>query len=147
MLRGLESLASRDLDLPCLLVLSRLPLDGELALQGRFCQVPEALFAKRVHDGCSYGKDTEELEEHINTAGSKGLYHFIMFKNYLKIALTADLSLAQRTHCLLSVAGLTLRGGPWREILHQVSVRPAKFAGMASRARQRMHQGLQLRAR
>jgi glycosyltransferase involved in cell wall biosynthesis len=121
---------------------------AELALQGRFCQVPEALFAKRVHDGCSYGKDTKELEEHINTAGSKGLYHFTMFKNYLKIALTADLSLAQRTHCLLSVAGLTLRGGPWREILHQVSVRhPAKFAGMATRARQRVHRGLQLRAR
>jgi glycosyltransferase involved in cell wall biosynthesis len=121
---------------------------AELALQGRFCQVPEALFAKRVHDGCSYGKDTEELEEHINTAGSKGLYHFIMFKNYLKIALTADLSPAQRTHCLLSVAGLTLRGGPWREILHQLSVRhPAKFAEMATRARQRVHRGLQLRAR
>ena len=121
---------------------------AELALQGRFCQVPEALFAKRVHDGCSYGKDTQELEEHINTTGSHGLYHFTMFKNYVKIALNADLSLAQRAHCLLSVAGLTLRRGPWREILHQVSVRhPAKFAEMVIRARQRVHRGLQLRAR
>jgi glycosyltransferase involved in cell wall biosynthesis len=99
---------------------------AELALQGRFCQVPEALFGKRVHDGCSYGKDTHELEEHINTTGSHGLYHFMMFKNYVKIALTADLSIGQRTHCLLSVAGLTLRGGPWREILHQLLMhRPA----------------------
>jgi glycosyltransferase involved in cell wall biosynthesis len=121
---------------------------AELALQGRFCQVPEALFAKRVHDGCSYGKDTQELEEHINTAGSQGLYHFMMFRNYLKIALTADLTLAQRTHCLLSVAGLTLRGGPWREILHQVSGRhPAKFAEMVIWARQRVHRRQQLRAR
>ena len=99
---------------------------AELALQGRFCQIPEALFAKRVHDGCSYGKDTQELEEHINTTGSHGLYHFMMFKNYVKIALTADLNLAQRTHCLLSVAGLTLRRGPWREIRHQLfAQRPA----------------------
>jgi glycosyltransferase involved in cell wall biosynthesis len=121
---------------------------AELALQGRFYQVPEALFGKRVHDGCSYGKDTQELEEHINTAGSQGLYHFMMFRNYLKIALTADLTLAQRSHCLLSVAGLTLRGGPWREILHQVSGgHPAKFAEMVVWARQRVHRGQQLRAR
>jgi glycosyltransferase involved in cell wall biosynthesis len=121
---------------------------AELALYGRFCHVPEALFSKRVHDVCSYGKDTEELEEHINTAGSRGLYHFMMFKNYIKIALTADLSLAQRTHCLLSVAGLTLRRGPWREILHQVSVRhPAKFADMVIWARQRVNRGLELLAR
>ena len=50
----------------------------------------------------------------------------MMFKNYVKIALTAYLNLAQRTHCLLSVAGLTLRRGPWREIRHQLfAQRPA----------------------
>ncbi len=94
-------------------------LIAELALQGRFHQVREPLFAQRVHDGCSFTKDLHELEEHIDTGGSRGLYHLLMFKDYIKLALTADLSIRQRMHCLSSVAGLTLRPGPWREILHQ----------------------------
>ena len=51
---------------------------AELALQGRFHQVREQLFLQRVHDGCSFGKnDIHELEEHIDTAGSRGFYHFL----------------------------------------------------------------------
>ena len=81
---------------------------AELALQGRFYQVREQLFAQRVHDECSFGKkDIHELEEHIDTAGSRGFYHFLMFKDYVKLAATADLSMRQRLHCLSSVARLT----------------------------------------
>jgi glycosyltransferase involved in cell wall biosynthesis len=95
-------------------------LIAELALQGRFHQVPEQLFAQRIHDECSFGaKDIHQLEEHIDTAGSRGLYHFLMFKDYLKLVATADLSLRERMHCLSSVARLTLRRGPWREVLHR----------------------------
>jgi glycosyltransferase involved in cell wall biosynthesis len=93
---------------------------AELALQGRFLQVREQLFAQRVHDGCSYGKkDIHELEEHIDTAGSRGFYHALMFMDYIKLAMTADISIRQRMHCLSSVARLTLRPGPWRQILHR----------------------------
>jgi glycosyltransferase involved in cell wall biosynthesis len=98
---------------------------AELALQGRFYQVPEVLFAKRVHDGCSYGKDTQELEDHISTTRSHGFYHSMMFRAYVQMAVTADLSLRQRMHCLFSVACLTLRPGPWREVLHQLLFRRA----------------------
>lgn len=95
-------------------------LIAELALQGRFHQVREQLFGQRVHDGCSFGKkDIHELEEHIDTAGSRGFYHYLMFKDYIKLSLTADLSLGQRMHCLGSVARLTLRPGPWRQIMHR----------------------------
>jgi glycosyltransferase involved in cell wall biosynthesis len=93
---------------------------AELALQGRFFQVPEQLFDQRVHDGCSIGKkDIHELEEHMATAGSHGFYHFRMFRDYLRLAATANLSLRQRLHCLSSVARLTARPGPWRQALHR----------------------------
>ena len=95
-------------------------LIAELALLGRFHQVREPLFAQRIHGESSFGaKDVHELEEHIDTAGSRGLYHFLMFKDYLKLVATADLSLRERMHCLSSVARLTLRRGPWREVLHR----------------------------
>jgi glycosyltransferase involved in cell wall biosynthesis len=93
---------------------------AELALQGRFHQVREQLFAKRVHDGCSFGKTIQELEEHIDTAGSRGIYHVLMLKGYVAAALRADMGLRQRIHCLASVARLTLRPGPWRQILHRL---------------------------
>jgi glycosyltransferase involved in cell wall biosynthesis len=93
---------------------------AELALQGRFHQVREQLFAQRVHEDCSFGKkDIHALEEHMDTAGSRGFYHFLMFKDYIKLAMTAHLSIPQRRHCLASVARLTLRPGPWRQVLHR----------------------------
>ena len=93
---------------------------AELALQGRFHQIREPLFAQRIHDGCSFGaKNIHELEQHLDTAGSHGFYHFSMFKGYVKLALTADLNLRQRMLCLASLARLTLRPGPWRQVLHR----------------------------
>jgi glycosyltransferase involved in cell wall biosynthesis len=93
---------------------------AELALQGRFLQVPEPLFEQRVHDGCSFGKkDIHELEEHMDTARSHGFYHFQMFRDYIKLAATANLSVRQRLHCLSSAARLTVRPGPWRQALHR----------------------------
>ena len=93
---------------------------AELALLGRFYQVREQLFAQRIHNESSFAaKNVHELEEHIDTTGSRGLYHFLMFKDYVKLAATADLGMRQRMHCLSSVARLTLRPGPWREVLHR----------------------------
>ena len=102
-------------------------LIAELALQGRFHQVREQLFAHRVHDDCSFGKkDIHALEEHIDTGGSRGFYHFLMFKDYIKLALTADLSLRQRLNCLSSLARLTVRPGPWRQALHRFELMLAR---------------------
>jgi glycosyltransferase involved in cell wall biosynthesis len=95
-------------------------LMAELALLGRFHQVREQLFAQRVHDGCSFGaKDIHALEQHVDTAGSRGFYHALMFKDYVKLVATADLSFRQRMHCLSSIARLTVRPGPWRQVLHR----------------------------
>ena len=88
-------------------------LIAELALQGRFQQVREQLFAQRVHDKCCFGaKDIHELEAHIDFGGSRGFYHFLMFKDYIKLAMTADINMPQRLHCLSSAARLTSRTPP-----------------------------------
>jgi hypothetical protein len=62
----------------------------------------------------------------MDTGGSRGFYHFLMFKDYIKLALTADLSLRQRLHCLSSVARLTVRPGPWRQALHRFELMLAR---------------------
>ena len=104
---------------------------AELALQGRFHQVREQLFAKRVHDGCSVGKNIQELEEHIDTAGSRGSYHLLMLKDYIAAALRADIGLRGRMHCLSSVASLMLRPDPWRQILQRLlSYQPGHDQGL-----------------
>jgi glycosyltransferase involved in cell wall biosynthesis len=102
---------------------------AELALQGRFHQVPEQLFAKRVHDECSYGKSLDQLEEHIDSNPAPKLFYFMMFKDYIKMIATADMSIRQRIRCLLSVARLTLQPGPWRQILRRLVPQPAHSIG------------------
>ncbi len=96
---------------------------AELALQGPFHQISERLFARRVHDGCSFGKELDELEEHIDINPPAKSYHVMILKNYLKIIASADISLRQRLHCLASVARQMLQAKPWRQMLHGLVVR------------------------
>jgi len=98
-------------------------LMAELALLGRFHQVPERLFAKRVHDGCSVGKKLDELEDHIDVGPAPKSYHVMMFKDYIRLATTADISPRQRLHCLSSVARETFQVRPWRRMLHTLMFR------------------------
>lgn len=103
---------------------------AELALLGRFHQVPETLFAKRVHRGCSYSKDAQELEEHIDTSGSQSAYQLMMFKDYAKMALRADIGGRQRIHCLSSLAHLTFRRRrPWLRLLPRLWTAPRPASG------------------
>lgn len=97
---------------------------ADLALQGRFHQIREPLFLKRVHDECSFhAKSILDLEEHIDTAGSGGIYHLLMLRDYVKLVANAALTPRQRMRCLTSMARLTLRPGPWRQILHRFASR------------------------
>jgi glycosyltransferase involved in cell wall biosynthesis len=104
-------------------------LMAELALQGRFYQVPEQLFAKRIHDECSYGKSLDELEEHIDSNPTPTLFYFMMFRDYVKMIATADMNTRQRMHCLFSVTRLTLQPGPWRQIVRRFIPQPAHYIG------------------
>ena len=96
-------------------------LMAELSVQGRFHQVGEALFARRIHEECSLHKNADELAEHIGSSCFGGIYRLSMLQAYVKLVMTAEVSLRQRTHCLASVARLTLRSGPWQELLAQLA--------------------------
>lgn len=96
-------------------------LMAELSLQGRFCQVREQLFGRRIHDECSLHKSGDELEEHIGSSHLGGTYRLRMIQAYVRATMTAEMSLRQRAHCLASVSRLTLRPTPWRDIVHQLT--------------------------
>ena len=89
---------------------------AELALQGRFKQVPEELFAKRVHRECSHYKTTVQKAEH-ECKGPRGVPQIRMLRDYIKMTFAADISIRQRLHCMVTIAGIARRGEVWRRLL------------------------------
>jgi glycosyltransferase involved in cell wall biosynthesis len=89
---------------------------AQLALKGRFHQIPEELFCKRVHRGCTYYKSTREKAEH-DALEPSGWPQLHMLRDYAKMIVTADLRIGQRWHCLLTLFGMTRREGLWRRLL------------------------------
>ena len=89
---------------------------AELALQGRFHQVDEELFAKRVHQDCSLYKTTEEKAKH-ECRGPRGVPQLRMLRDYIRMTLSADMSIHQCFHCILTIVGIARRGEVWRRLL------------------------------
>jgi glycosyltransferase involved in cell wall biosynthesis len=89
---------------------------AELALQGRFHEVDQDLFAKRIHQGCTHYKTARERAEH-ESAGSRGVPQVLMLRDYTKMVVAADLSAAQRLHCIVTIVGMARRREVWRRLL------------------------------
>lgn len=89
---------------------------AELALQGRFHQVPEELFAKRVHRGGTHYKTTRERAEH-EAGASGGIPQVQMVRDYTKMIFEADLGAYQRLHCMTTVVGMARRREVWRRLV------------------------------
>ena len=90
---------------------------AELALQGRFFQVGENLFGKRVHRGGTHYKSTRERAHH-ESKGSIGIPpQAKMLRDYIGMTMTADLSISQRLHCMVTIIGIARRGDVWRRLL------------------------------
>lgn len=90
---------------------------AELALEGRFFQVGEELFAKRVHRDGTHYKSTRERAEH-EAKGPIGIPPQVrMLRDYIKMTLAADLSSQQRLHCMVTIVGIARRGDVWRRLL------------------------------
>ena len=88
---------------------------AELALKGRFHQVREDLFAKRVHHGGTHYKTTRERAEH---EGARSLPpQARMLRDYTKMTWAADLRSRQRLHCMMTIVGIARRGEVWRRLL------------------------------
>lgn len=89
---------------------------AELALQGRFYQVGEAFFAKRVHQGDTHHKSTRERAEHESQRWT-GIPQVLMLRDYTRMTLAADISLRQRLHCMVTIAGMARTREAWRRLL------------------------------
>jgi glycosyltransferase involved in cell wall biosynthesis len=89
---------------------------AELALQGRFHEVDTELFAKRIHQGCTHYKTTRERARHEST-GSRGIPQALMLRDYTKMVFAADISAAQRLHCIVTIVGMARRREVWRRLL------------------------------
>jgi glycosyltransferase involved in cell wall biosynthesis len=89
---------------------------AELALRGRFHEVGEELFAKRVHPGCTHYKTTRERAEHESKEG-RGIPQVRMLRDYTKMVLAADIGIRQRLHCMATIVGIARRREVWRRLL------------------------------
>jgi hypothetical protein len=89
---------------------------AELALQGRFHEVGQELFAKRIHHGCTRCKTPRVPAPHEST-GPRGISQVLMLRDYAKMVFAADISAAQRLHCMVTIVGMARRGEMWRRRL------------------------------
>jgi glycosyltransferase involved in cell wall biosynthesis len=90
---------------------------GELALQGRFHQVNQDLFAKRVHRGGTHYKTTSERAAHESSGGLRIPPQALMLRDYTEMVFAAEMSARQRLHCMITVAGMARRREAWRRLL------------------------------
>jgi glycosyltransferase involved in cell wall biosynthesis len=89
---------------------------AELALLGRFHEVGEELFAKRIHRGCTHHKTPRERAEHESTK-PRGIPQVMMLRDYTKMILAADIGPVQRLHCMATIVGMARRRDVWRRLL------------------------------
>jgi hypothetical protein len=88
---------------------------AELALQGRFHQVREELFNKRVHRGGTHYKTTRERARHEGSSAIPPQAR--MLRDYTRMTLAADMGSRQRLHCMATIVGIARRPEVWRRLL------------------------------
>jgi glycosyltransferase involved in cell wall biosynthesis len=89
---------------------------AELALQGRFHEVQEPLFKKRMHRGCSHYMTASERAAHEGSK-ERSLPQISMLRDYIRMTFAADLGPLQRLHCMATIAGMGIRRDVWQRLL------------------------------
>ncbi len=89
---------------------------AELSLAGRFQQVEEVLFTKRIHQNMSFYQTTKEKRRWIDSTGARRLPQLHMLKDYASAVRRTPLSFGQRLKCFAAIAGLVKRKGLWHRI-------------------------------
>jgi glycosyltransferase involved in cell wall biosynthesis len=89
---------------------------AELALLGRFHEIGEELFAKRMHRGCSHYMSTKERAIH-EVKGAGRIPQLEMIKDYTRMVRAADLGMLQRLHCMVTIVGMARHPHVWRRLL------------------------------
>jgi glycosyltransferase involved in cell wall biosynthesis len=94
------------------------PLLVELALLGRFHEVPEPLFLKRDHAGISLNLPEREKQVWIDTRNKRQRFlpQRLPYMQLVGAVMRAPITPAQKAQCLGIMAGRLARSGFWRRI-------------------------------
>jgi glycosyltransferase involved in cell wall biosynthesis len=98
---------------------------GQLALMGEFCELPDFLFSRRVHDKISTEVNVSERDLaawfDTSTRGKLIFPRWRRYFEYLKAIMNAPISLADRMHSLSYIAGFALSNRKWQGLAGDVS--------------------------
>jgi len=89
---------------------------AEMSLAGRFHQIEEVLFTKRIHRSMSFYQTTQAKRKWIDPNNSFRLPQLQMIKDYSIAISQRPLSFGQRAKCCLAIMGLVNRPGLWHKI-------------------------------
>ncbi len=89
---------------------------AELALQGRFHEIGEELFAKRMHRDCTHYKDTRARAAYESTEPT-GVPQLRMLRDYTRMAMAASMSPRERLHCMVTIVGKACHFQAWRRLV------------------------------
>jgi glycosyltransferase involved in cell wall biosynthesis len=89
---------------------------AEISLAGRFHQIDEVLFTKRIHQKMSFYQTTKEKRRWIDPTGRHRFPQLHMIKDYAAAVRRTPMSAAVRAKCFVAIAGLIKRKGLWHRI-------------------------------
>jgi glycosyltransferase involved in cell wall biosynthesis len=91
----------------------------ELALRGRFYDVPETLFFQRVHEGCSSRLKTSGGQQQYITGNSAGRQspRLQLLRDYIRAISSSPLPLGERAACYAWLLRYLLQFRKWPEVL------------------------------
>ena len=89
---------------------------AEISLMGRFHQIEETLFFKRVHEMTTFYMSTDTKKKWIDPEGARPLPQVQMLKDYAAMAMKTQMSLRERLICLFWIAAMVKRPGLWHRI-------------------------------
>ena len=93
---------------------------AELALRGRYKEIPETLFYVRVHSAAAYNLRTNVQQREFIDPNARRWFAFTRLKllrGYLSAILRADLTAVDRLRCLDSVIRYLFQTRKWKSIL------------------------------
>jgi hypothetical protein len=89
---------------------------AEISLMGRFHQIDETLFHKRVHAMTTFYMSTEAKRKWIDPDGARSLPQGQMLRDYIAMVTKAQMPWRGRLVCLFWIAAMVKRPGLWHRI-------------------------------
>jgi glycosyltransferase involved in cell wall biosynthesis len=89
---------------------------AEISLMGRFHQIEETLFFKRVHGAMTFYMSTDTKKKWIDPDGARPLPQVQMLNDYVAMVMKTRMPLRQRLICCFWIAAMVKRPGLWHKI-------------------------------